>query len=833
MLWAKGKRLVLHDCDISHNNESNIMIQDGCADVQRCRISRAAIAGVAVQGGFAVITKCCIYDNDEDGVLLQAKSSAKVTHNDVYNNGSHGIFVGYDAVCQNVVTQNSAFCNQFVGILNGVKKAGLASITQNREDGNRNVMRPRSGLKGALGSFKAEIGEKISKGKVSTDDILQEVADVMKQTGRFDDIMDWCRRVQKTGGCRAEFFDKMGLPCPEAKKTASLMVAYGYKCAQCGKGDGARLQKCSKCEKVVYCSKECHDLDWPNHQSFCKEHKKVAYPSFIDRSADVLDTQRIQKGLETIPFEHALDLINQSAGSGSTDGMVQKASILAQSYEWEKAAVLLQTAVASNSNPAAAFMLGHFLYKNKLKERDGRKAEKYLKIAAESGMAEAMAELGNMYLGGCVNLQANQKLGEDWWSKAEKADPRIKDKVTKASSRSERRKTLKDMGFEGSEQQLDDPDAMMDAIIRKAEETSPGSKLALDKLRHFEKPVMYTKFSTVDEKTGRVGRILEAAKAKPDLGPHQSDAVLFAHAFHEAMEFSSLFEVDRPRSMACLARAYELDEKAVLMLDETALLVRAIASDMTSSKDRSTRCQGLWILAACRSNPMDAVPVLRQLTREEPSARAYAFQADMMGFCKQWNGVIDSAKKAVELDAGYHAAYYILAVANNNREKCGDEVLKYCEMYLEKAPSDARKRVDTHFMAASTHALKIYDGEGSRESLEQVRFHRGKAKELEPSIVPLWGPATNGSRDFVEALDMDKLGRLLDLADEQPRRSKTGPGKVLRTETKCCAHCGGVEQTGSAGACPCGDVWYCCSACQSSNWKMHKTTCSSKKRKGK
>jgi len=39
----------------------------------------------------------------------------------------------------------------------------------------------------------------------------------------------------------------------------------------CGKWENAKLfKKCSRCENIYYCSKECQVADWSEHKQFCK-----------------------------------------------------------------------------------------------------------------------------------------------------------------------------------------------------------------------------------------------------------------------------------------------------------------------------------------------------------------------------------------------------------------------------------------------------------------------------------------------------------------------------------------------------------------------------------
>jgi len=55
------------------------------------------------------------------------------------------------------------------------------------------------------------------------------------------------------------------------------------KCANCGKGKEAgqaELQRCSACQRVWYCGKECQKAAWKGHKKTCG--KEITVPNFID-----------------------------------------------------------------------------------------------------------------------------------------------------------------------------------------------------------------------------------------------------------------------------------------------------------------------------------------------------------------------------------------------------------------------------------------------------------------------------------------------------------------------------------------------------------------------
>ena len=57
-------------------------------------------------------------------------------------------------------------------------------------------------------------------------------------------------------------------------KTAHHQRSEVHDCKNCS-SKHLNMSKCSKCEKVRYCSIECQKEDWPTHQKDCKKNKKI------------------------------------------------------------------------------------------------------------------------------------------------------------------------------------------------------------------------------------------------------------------------------------------------------------------------------------------------------------------------------------------------------------------------------------------------------------------------------------------------------------------------------------------------------------------------------
>lgn len=70
----------------------------------------------------------------------------------------------------------------------------------------------------------------------------------------------------------------MGGPAIEViKKHAAQQAATIPSCSKCNRQqqEGRPLQRCSRCEEVIYCSRECQVADWENHKPLCNKGKKI------------------------------------------------------------------------------------------------------------------------------------------------------------------------------------------------------------------------------------------------------------------------------------------------------------------------------------------------------------------------------------------------------------------------------------------------------------------------------------------------------------------------------------------------------------------------------
>ncbi|KAJ7193918.1 hypothetical protein GGX14DRAFT_405079 [Mycena pura] len=70
-------------------------------------------------------------------------------------------------------------------------------------------------------------------------------------------------------------------------------------CQQCAKPppDGTDLKKCSQCQSVFYCSKECQREDWKCHKKACKPSDSITTPSDQKRLAKLVQALLRKTGL--------------------------------------------------------------------------------------------------------------------------------------------------------------------------------------------------------------------------------------------------------------------------------------------------------------------------------------------------------------------------------------------------------------------------------------------------------------------------------------------------------------------------------------------------------
>ncbi len=77
-----------------------------------------------------------------------------------------------------------------------------------------------------------------------------------------------------------------------------MITTYEKKCAECGEKRSAKtkLQKCSRCNSVRYCSRECQKTHWAIHKAVCKE--------IVERQQAIADAARLNE-----VFDAALDYL--------------------------------------------------------------------------------------------------------------------------------------------------------------------------------------------------------------------------------------------------------------------------------------------------------------------------------------------------------------------------------------------------------------------------------------------------------------------------------------------------------------------------------------------
>ena len=71
-----------------------------------------------------------------------------------------------------------------------------------------------------------------------------------------------------------------------------MITTFEKKFATCGekRSGKTKLQKCSKCNSVRYCSKECQKTHWAIHKALCKEIVKRQAIADAARLNEVYDT---------------------------------------------------------------------------------------------------------------------------------------------------------------------------------------------------------------------------------------------------------------------------------------------------------------------------------------------------------------------------------------------------------------------------------------------------------------------------------------------------------------------------------------------------------------
>jgi Right handed beta helix region/MYND finger len=236
-------RLAAKNCWMHSNlEESWILVSEGEADFEACKIYGNGAAGlVSGKRGKLYITKCVIHDNCE-GVLIQDTGSAEVNQCQVYQNRANGIFVGHDHKAHAKICNNNVNDNLSAGILIGNKRSSVR-VSGNKEDGNK-------GLPPQLPSFFRERHAPILKHQKRIERNKDTIKKAMKEQASTGGIMDLFREDDVV----EMFFE--------------LSKSIAVSCLLCGKEptEGRKLSRCSKCREACYCSRDCEVEDWPRHE---------------------------------------------------------------------------------------------------------------------------------------------------------------------------------------------------------------------------------------------------------------------------------------------------------------------------------------------------------------------------------------------------------------------------------------------------------------------------------------------------------------------------------------------------------------------------------------
>lgn len=272
MVWNSAGNLKATRCDVhTHAMESGIIVMDNVgstAEFQECRIDSNAFAGVAVQtGGRASLLECKISGNN-DGVLIQDSGHAVVETCDVFENKSSGIFVGYDHTGKANIINNNIHDNMFKGIFLGVPgQSRRVCLEGNREHGNKGL--PPVGIK-----------KEIMRPEYDSSKLRRWAKKVNKNKAKAEPVTN-AHHGQAVPAATPfeEMFDRTRLQ--NVYTTADTLLGCGFCQKMPVKGD-AKFPKCSKCQAIAYCSRDCQVKHWK------AGHKKVCYPpipkdpSFID-----------------------------------------------------------------------------------------------------------------------------------------------------------------------------------------------------------------------------------------------------------------------------------------------------------------------------------------------------------------------------------------------------------------------------------------------------------------------------------------------------------------------------------------------------------------------
>ena len=770
-VWCTARRARLAGCEIvDHTLESGVLCSDGHLTMTRCRVHRNRM-GVAVQGGGAVVQSCAVYGNAMEGLMLQGKGRATVAGSDVHSNGGHGIFVGYDAAREITLQGNHVHGNQGEGIFNGAPRSKKVTMTGNTQSSNRGFPASAQTLLGAAAASGGDLGAAVSR--------AQRAMGVSQA-----DALRHAKAVNRAGGAAA-VADAHGAGAESAAALREVVdaTALGVRaCAACGAQErlpDAKLKACTRCQRVVYCSKACQKGAWKAHKKVCQPH--VAFPAAADPDRDV---HEMEAGPGPDDFEDVLTHIARGLQDDDPRAAVAKAELLMQAGDYQAACRVL-TAPAEAGDGEAQCTLGYLSEQGWGVPRDLGEAQRWYRRASAAGSAAAMARLGNL-----LRRRAtpdDEAMAVEWWEKARRADPAVDECVpelrgsdpvsvrdTEASAdggacdarchacgrgesppdvRLFRCSRCKRVLYCSKECQKSD----WKAHKTRCTEACQGG-LKLERVERFLRDHAAApracphSVGNDDARQVRVKAMLEAVERDPEGGMRECARHLQATSTNLAF-LQHLSQGEMDEACRALAETLHLDDTAMFMPPAKQPRVLAHARQMLHSGAPAVRAVGLFV-AGLLLGPVDGVPHLLQLSREPPTfppagmVRVWDILASMYGFLDRWGDTIRCSEKALALDPQFYWAHYVVGVAH--KQQCNlPEAIRRLDLYLQGCPPDARKLPHAHYALAWCHCMQ-----GDRQVARRC-YEAGR--EAEQRLRTFWGPCETEDKGFLGTIDWSNV----------------------------------------------------------------------------
>jgi hypothetical protein len=161
-------------------DDAGALCAEGEMDLLNCHVRSNSLSGIAVEGGTLSISSSKIEASGLEGMLLQGNRSATVVDNEVWDNGSHGIIIGYDATRRFVVRGNYLHHNRGLGLFNGAPKNKKITLEGNKESQNGGLPPNQPAMNLALSKNIAATKKNPAASKAQKN--------------------EWARRVNKLGG---------------------------------------------------------------------------------------------------------------------------------------------------------------------------------------------------------------------------------------------------------------------------------------------------------------------------------------------------------------------------------------------------------------------------------------------------------------------------------------------------------------------------------------------------------------------------------------------------------------------------------------------------------